>query len=225
MTSDTRTATRPGRRPRNRRGEGHRLRAELVAAAGSQLAETGAPEAVSLRRVAEIAGVSAPAIYRHFPNKEALLFAVVEDRFGQFRNVLLNAAAQGGDDPFAALKGASLAYLAWGIDRPAYYRVLFGPIGGAILAAGGAAAETREEFYEGGPAAEAFLMAVHLIERCLAAGPGGRALDAFAVATELWAFLHGLVDLKTHHAGFPWPQLDSLVDGWAERLRTVVAAD
>lgn len=225
MTSGTGGADRPlraGGQPRSRRGQGDRLRAELVAAAGALLAEAGSPEEVSLRHVAEAVGVTAPSIYRHFPSKEALLLAVVEEQFAEFRQLLIDAAARGGSDPFAALREAGRAYLALGRDHPAQYRVLFGPIGGAILGFSGDAAPAPGQFPETDPGQASFLTLVGLIKRCLAAGPGGARFDPFEVAVETWAFVHGLVDLSTSHAGFPWPAMDSVIDGFVERLRVAV---
>lgn len=45
--------------------------------------EAEGPQAVSMRRVAKEVGVTAMAIYHHFPNREALLSAVVDSEFEQ----------------------------------------------------------------------------------------------------------------------------------------------
>jgi AcrR family transcriptional regulator len=45
--------------------------------------EAEGPQAVSMRRVAKDVGVTAMAIYHHFPNREALLSAVVDSEFAQ----------------------------------------------------------------------------------------------------------------------------------------------
>ena len=60
-------------RTRARRGEGHRLREELVAAASDLLGELGDPNQLSMRAVAAAAGVTPPSIYLHFADKTALL--------------------------------------------------------------------------------------------------------------------------------------------------------
>jgi AcrR family transcriptional regulator len=222
VTSATGQSERAGARPRSRRGEGARLRAELVAAAGALLAEAGSADQVSLRRVADTVGVTAPSIYRHFPNKEALLLAVVAERFAELRQMLLDAAERAGPDPFAALREAGLAYVGLGHDHPGHYRVMFGPIGGAIFAAALPSAPGDGRFAVGDPGQEAFLALVSLIERCLAAGSGGHRFDPFEVAVQTWTFVHGLVDLSTTHPGFPWPALDAVIDGYVERLRAAV---
>lgn len=214
MKSDTRQA---GRR-RGRRGEGGRLRTELIDAAEAMLAETGAAEHVSLRQVASAVGVTAPAIYRHFPDKEALLLAVVERRFADFRDRLVDAAA-GIDDPFEGLRRGGLAYLAFAEEHPAQYRVLFGWKGGNE-AIGLGPDDPRQH-----PGDPAMAVLVGQIERCLAVGPGGRAFDASVVAAEAWAMVHGLVDLRACRPGIPWPEPEDVLGGWIERLRIAVARD
>jgi AcrR family transcriptional regulator len=48
-----------------------------------RILETEGPQAVSMRRVAKEVGITAMAIYHHFPSREALLNAVVDSEFLQ----------------------------------------------------------------------------------------------------------------------------------------------
>ncbi|HTW49970.1 MAG TPA: TetR/AcrR family transcriptional regulator [Acidobacteriaceae bacterium] len=48
-----------------------------------RILEAEGPQAVSMRRVAKEVGITAMAIYRHFPGREALLNAVVDSEFEQ----------------------------------------------------------------------------------------------------------------------------------------------
>lgn len=48
-----------------------------------RILEAEGPQAVSMRRVAKDVGITAMAIYRHFPGREALLDAVVDSEFQQ----------------------------------------------------------------------------------------------------------------------------------------------
>ena len=59
----------PAARARARKGEGELLRAEILDAAMQVLAETGSEHAMSIRAVADKAGVTAPSIYMHFADK------------------------------------------------------------------------------------------------------------------------------------------------------------
>lgn len=64
--------------PRSRRADARLNRERLVATAREVFAEAG-PEA-SLNEVARRAGVGPGTLYRHFPNRSALLAAVLRDR-------------------------------------------------------------------------------------------------------------------------------------------------
>ena len=90
------TATRRGRAKSDRRSQ-------LIAAAERLVAERGYL-AVRLEDIGAAAGVSGPAIYRHFPNKEALL---VELLVGISTRLLAGATEVVGSaqDPASALDG------------------------------------------------------------------------------------------------------------------------
>lgn len=55
--------------------------AEKILQAAHALFDAEGAEAVTMRRVAEAVGISAMAIYRHFPNREALLRRLSDDSF------------------------------------------------------------------------------------------------------------------------------------------------
>ena len=74
--------SRPARKPQNTYHHGD-LREALVQAALRE-AEAGGPEAISLKALALELGVSQPAPYRHFADREALLAAVTTEAFRQF---------------------------------------------------------------------------------------------------------------------------------------------
>jgi AcrR family transcriptional regulator len=78
-------------RVRNARGEGDRLRSDIVGAARAILLEEGHEAAITLRAVARRVGIAAPSIYPHFPSAAAIVQAVVVEAFGD-----LNASI---DDP------------------------------------------------------------------------------------------------------------------------------
>ncbi len=59
------------------------LREAMVRAALAE-AERGGPEAISIKALAKKLGVSQPAPYRHFADREALLQAVTAEAFRQF---------------------------------------------------------------------------------------------------------------------------------------------
>jgi AcrR family transcriptional regulator len=100
------------------------LRRALLDAASAILAETGKWD-FSLREVARRAGVSHNAPYRHFADKEALLSAVAVLGFEALRGHTA-AAAQGKANAVEALTAIGTAYIGFGVDNPALYRLMFG---------------------------------------------------------------------------------------------------
>ena len=190
------------RRKRHPRGQGARLRTELLEAASRLLAEVGDADRLSIRAVATAAGVTAPSIYRHFPDKRSLLQTVVEERFRDFDRTLEQATA-GAADPFDALKRRCRAYLRFAREHPGHYRVLFsatalGPKGLGTYGKGPH------------PGAASFFALVDAIQRCLDAGAGSNR-DAFFLAVQLWTALHGMVDLRISKPEVPWPPVDALL--------------
>jgi AcrR family transcriptional regulator len=188
------------RRARARRGEGERLRDEILAAAERLLIQTGDQEAVSIRAIAEAAGVTPPSIYLHFADKTQLLTAVCTARFAEFDRYLEEAAG-GIDDPLEALWARGRAYVRFGLDNPEHYRILFmtRPLAGAV------AGEVADL-----PGLTAFGHLVEAVARGMDAGalaPG----DAFLVATGLWTAVHGLTSLLIARPDFPWPDVDRML--------------
>ena len=193
----------PLRRSRARKGEGHRLRAELVVAASDLLAELGDSNQLSMRAVANAVGVTPPSIYRHFADKQALLVAVLDERWAEFHRLLAGAGATS-DDPFESLRRFCLAYLRFAEERPGHYRVLF-----SAPAPAGISDDPLQ--HPGGPTIFAL---VDVVQRCLdvgAAAEPGR--DSFFLALQVWLTGHGLVDLRLGRKfPFPWPPAETLLD-------------
>jgi AcrR family transcriptional regulator len=99
------------------------LRAALVEA-GVKALEGTAAEGISLRELARTVGVSATAVYRHFPDKKALLMALADAgvaRLGQAQKVASDEAG-GGAEGFAA---TGRAYVRFALAHPALFRLAF----------------------------------------------------------------------------------------------------
>jgi len=196
----TATARPPRARSRARRGDGERLRAQILAATERLLIETGDQEAVSIRAIAEAAGVTPPSIYLHFADKTELLAAVCEARFADLDRCMAEAAA-GVDDPLEALWARGRAYVRFGLDNPEHYRILF-----MTRPVAGAAPADLDRL----PGLTAFGHLVEEVARAMEAGalaPG----DPFLVATGLWSAVHGVTSLLIARPDFPWPDLDTLM--------------
>ena len=66
---------------RKRRGEGHTRREEILQAAKELFLEQGY-DATTIRRIADRVGISAPALYLYFKDKEAMMLALCDQTFG-----------------------------------------------------------------------------------------------------------------------------------------------
>jgi AcrR family transcriptional regulator len=101
-------------------------REELKAAALRQIAENGVP-AFSLRAVAREMGLTAPALYRYFKDREALLGALIVDAFTSFGDSLEKALeSRPAADHFGRMMAICAAYRGWAIANPQRYGLLFG---------------------------------------------------------------------------------------------------
>jgi AcrR family transcriptional regulator len=89
--------------------KGLATRRQLVATATGLFAAQGY-EATSIDNVLDAAGVSRGALYHHFPGKEALFEAVLEDVEAQLAADVV-AAAAAAEDPRNALQAGCLAWL------------------------------------------------------------------------------------------------------------------
>ena len=195
------TSTTKPRRKRAPRGQGERLREEILAAAERLLIETGDDEAVSIRAVADAVGVTPPSIYLHFEDKNALIFAVCERQFERLDRVTEEAAAAS-DDPLESLRLRGKAYVRFGLENPEHYRILFM----------GKAKATPEGFDdERLRVVASFDHLVGAVQRCMDGGEIPHS-DAFFVALGMWIAVHGLTSLLIAKPDFPWPGAEDLVD-------------
>lgn len=187
---------------RKRAGAYHHgdLRAALIAKASGIVDEAG-PEAVSLKAIAQMLGVSQPAPYMHFADRNALLIAVALKGLNDFLAVLQEHA---GD-----LAGLSRAYVRFAREHPGLYRLMFGskllksvPPDSELKLAGGAS----------------FRLLVEAI------APYASPVRARRRAKAFWAGLHGLVVLDQEQLldGPMTDQttVDELIDDLVAAIRT-----
>lgn len=100
------------------------LRTALIDAATEVIGEQG-PKSLTIRAVANRAGVSHGAPYRHFSDKDALLLAVVERGFALMETAMAEAREAAGSDPLGQFAASGQAYFTFARKYPAYYRVMF----------------------------------------------------------------------------------------------------
>ncbi|MEQ1755033.1 MAG: TetR/AcrR family transcriptional regulator [Micropepsaceae bacterium] len=151
------------------------LRAAVVDEALALL-EKGSPEDLSLREVARNVGVSATAVYRHFPSKEDLLKALAHHGLALLGEQQRKSAARsGGTEGFAQ---TGRAYVRFALNHPNLFRLIF------IHSPGHMRPETSSP--EGSPA----WLLRHYIGQAL--GPRATPEQVFASVLRAWALVHGL---------------------------------
>jgi AcrR family transcriptional regulator len=174
------------------------LRAACVRAAMELLEEGGEAE-LSLRAVARRAGVSPAAPYRHYADREALVSAVAAVGYRELAERL--TAAHPSPSTPEQLAKVAVAYVQFALERPALFRIMFG--------------EPCDRDNDERVAATA---AVSLYVREIVQRSFPHA-DADALATAIWALVHGLAFL--HLDG----KLDAATpSGVAERVSAAIHA-
>jgi AcrR family transcriptional regulator len=103
------------------------MRDEVKAVALRQIA-AGGPAGVSVNAIGRELGVSGPALYRYFRNRDALLTELIVDAYRDLAAALSAAVAESARRaPAARLTALARAYRAWAIAEPHRYGLLFGP--------------------------------------------------------------------------------------------------
>jgi AcrR family transcriptional regulator len=98
------------------------LRASALAAARERVAESGV-EKLALREVAAVAGVNHRALYRHFPDKQALILELAAAEVNALVDAIDErvARAAAGGRPKALIE----AYVHFAFEQPRLYEMVF----------------------------------------------------------------------------------------------------
>jgi AcrR family transcriptional regulator len=158
-------------------------REEILACACDIYVEEGLA-GLSMRSMAERIGVTAPALYRHYENKERVL----TDLVGEAYRVLLGYLSRGleGTSPWERFRRAGEGYLDFALEQPRMYQVLYAAPDVIGLE------ELPEE-----TAAQACAIGQFWNDRvreCMEAGVLEQD-DPEDVSATLWAHAHGLVSI------------------------------
>lgn len=170
------------------------LRSALVEA-GLKLLEARTADDLSLREVARAVGVSATAVYRHFPDKGALMAALAGEglvRLAAAQHAVFDAAGGG----VAGFNASGAAYVRFALANPGLFRLIFANPD-----------STPHSLHEGEKRDEDDAMAFLRANAAMVAeGKGG---DAQVIALQAWALVHGLSMLMLDGQ---IPVDDSLID-------------
>jgi AcrR family transcriptional regulator len=201
----------PARKPR---GEGHTRREEILAAAKALFLEEGV-KATTIRRIAERVGVSAPALYLYFKDKDEILLALCDRIFA----ILLQRLEEIERLPLPAcerLRRMGEAYIRFGLEHPDEYRIIFleSPTPEAVRYTGHRT-DTSDLERPGAKGAMAFTKITQAYE---AIAKEGIVLPyPSALCAELsWMACHGLVAALIAEPDFPWSDREMLIRGMVE---------
>jgi AcrR family transcriptional regulator len=177
-------------RPRNPRGEGSKLREQLLAATAEVLNEVGDADRASVRAIAGRAGVSPTALYLQFPDRDALIAAAVDAGFETFNRELLTAASIDGP-PVERLMNMGRAYLAFYEERPALYATLF---------------STRRTAVDKDPDVNRDQALDGVVALLQSMNPSLEYDAACELAILIWSSLHGYAMLRAVRPHLEWPE-------------------
>jgi AcrR family transcriptional regulator len=127
------------------------MRTRILTAA-AELLDRSRDADISTRAVCEAAGVAAPALYRHFGDKDGLMAAVVDHGFEQY--LAAKRQAPPAADPVEDIRNGWNTHVGFALAHPMVYRLMYSPSLTTMPAA----------------AAEAFGILEGHLEACAAAG-------------------------------------------------------
>ena len=108
------------------RGQGFRLRDDIIAAATAELERTDSEETIAMRALARRVGVAPPSVFIHFPGWTAVIDAVVAEQLAVLLDQIETPADRAGTNPVGPLYAMCSAYTGYALAHPARYRVLVG---------------------------------------------------------------------------------------------------
>ncbi len=140
---------------------------------------------LSMRKIARAIGYSATSIYLHFESKDALVHALIEEGMAQKYEALRSIVEAHPEDVIARLKALCRGYIAFGIDNPEYYEIMY------MLHPEQMARFPAEKYRRARRNLEVIVETLREgAERKLL-----RVEDPLVAASAIWAALHGAVSL------------------------------
>ena len=159
------------------------LKNALVQAGVEILSQDGI-EGLSLRKVAQRAGVSHSAPYSHFPDKQSLIAAISTEGFHQLYDELDAVIAAHPRNPKGQLQHGALAYVQFALDHTDTFKIMFSGV-----------LEKEKEY----PAFveishKTFRRVVDIVKACQEAGLLNTTSSEMT-AVVVWGQVHGIISL------------------------------
>jgi TetR/AcrR family transcriptional regulator len=184
---------------------------EIVAAA-LRLAETNSPAAITTTELAEAVGLSQGALFKHFPNKEAVWLGAMQWLVDNLMRTLTQAA-QTADTPIDALHKVFEAHVEFVSRHPGVPRLIFHVLQQPGLADLKSLAREMMQQYRA--------MVRQLLHQAIDCGDIAADLDLDAASTMFLGQLQGLVmqSLMTGHSATMLRQAPAVFELFQRALR------
>lgn len=196
---------------RKRRGEGHTRREEILQAAKRLFLEQGY-ESTTIRRIADRVGISAPALYLYFKDKDELLLALCDLTFAHLMEAV-DEIEKTVSDPLERVRRFGEAYVRFGLSHPDEYRLVF--MGAHIpesIRKTGHKAATDDPTKPGVGGALVFKRLLTILGEAQASGTKLK-YPTDTCGELCWMGLHGLVSAFIVKPEFPWSDRELLISG------------
>ena len=208
---------------RKRRGEGHTRGDEILQAAKELFLEVG-DDATTIRKIADRVGVSAPAFYLYFHDKDAIMLALCDQTFGRLLELVATIEADVAD-PLEQMCRFGEAYARFGLGHPDEYRLVFmaGHVPEAIRRTGHRTAVADPD-QPGAKGAAVFGRLVAILAKAEASGH--KLNYPPDICAELcWMGIHGVVAAMIHKPDFPWTDREVLIKGMLDIVQKGIVRD
>ncbi len=199
---------------RKKRGEGHTRREEILQAAKELFLEEGY-DATTIRRIADRVGVSAPALYLYFHDKEAMMLALCDQTFGRLIERITDIEKTV-SDPLQRIRLFGDAYARFGLENPDEYRLVF--IGNNIPESVRKVGHRMPIDDPTRPGVGGALVFSRLVAMLAQLEVSGVKLNypPDTCAELCWMGIHGVVAAMIMKPEFPWSNREMLIKGMQE---------
>ncbi|TAJ38287.1 MAG: TetR/AcrR family transcriptional regulator [Reyranella sp.] len=212
----------PATAGRKKRGEGHTRREEILQAAKELFLEQGY-DATTIRKIADRVGVSAPALYLYFQDKEQMMLALCDQTFGHLIESV-EEIEKTVSDPRQRIRQFGEAYLRFGMLHPDEYRLVF--LGSNIPESVRKVGHRMPTDDPTRPGVQGAIVFQRLVAVLVEAEASGLKLNypADNCAELCWMALHGLVSAFILKPEFPWNR-ELLINGMLDIVLKGVVRD
>jgi AcrR family transcriptional regulator len=173
------------------------VRSSILKAAW-HLVEKEGWQALSMRKIAEAIEYSAPVIYDHFQNKEAILLEFTREGFRILNERIGKAKAQF-TDPERQLEAITFAYWHFAFDNQEYYQLMYG--------LGMPSCEMVQEIPELATFTE---LVMSTIKEMIQLSKNVEA-DSYLKFRTFWSMIHGLISINMMGKGNSVNELNTMV--------------